>query len=221
MRFGRSLRKSIYEPWRSYYIDYQKLKVLLREEDAVDGDVNHPWTDEEEQRFTDELINVQLEKINAFQVDTFNRLRDKTSELQQKLDYLPSSATDEESPDEKKNKDRKEVLEGTLKELDQVSQEINELSKFSRINFTGALKAAKKHDRRRGTNYKVRPLLQVRLAALPFNSEDYSALLYRLSSLYSFVRQGLRDDAEPTQSTSEPITEVKRYVSHKCQLENP
>ena len=36
----------------------------------------------------------------------------------------------------------------------------------------GFLKAAKKHDRKRGHAYRVRPLMQVRLAELPFNKED-------------------------------------------------
>ena len=63
---------------------------------------------------------------------------------------------------------------------DSITKQINELEKYSRINYTGFLKAAKKHDRRRGSQYRVRPLLQVRLAALPFNVENYSPLLHRL-----------------------------------------
>lgn len=84
------------------------------------------------------------------------------------------------------------VLKNTLKELDDITFHINQLQKFSRINFTGFLKAAKKHDRRtRGAEEKgkkkanegggpmVRPLLQVRLSALEFNKEVYSPMLYR------------------------------------------
>lgn len=91
--------------------------------------------------------------------------------------------TDEES---------RNVLKDTLKELDDITFHINQLQKFSRINFTGFLKAAKKHDRRsRATEEKgkkkakseggpmVRPLLQVRLSALEFNKEVYSPMLYR------------------------------------------
>lgn len=92
--------------------------------------------------------------------------------------------TDEES---------KNVFKDTLKELDDITFLINQLQKFSRINFTGFLKAAKKHDRRtRGAEEKgkkradgegggpmVRPLLQVRLSALEFNKEVYSPMLYR------------------------------------------
>lgn len=93
----------------------------------------------------------------------------------------------------------KTAMSETLKELDEISFHINQLQKFNRINFTGFLKAAKKHDRRTraiGVDGKakkvkqgegglmVRPLLQVRLSALEFNKEVYSPLLYRYAAIF-------------------------------------
>lgn len=179
MRFGRTLRKSTYAPWASNYIDYAKLKKLLREDETSHNDAK-AWTEEDESRFVEELVNVQLEKVNAFQADTYKQLRQRTSECEAKLGR--SGGTKETSKDLAENIDAevdKEVLRSVLEELDNITKEVNELEKYSRLNFTGFLKAAKKHDRRRGSKYRVRPLLQVRLAALPFNSEDYSPLLYR------------------------------------------
>ena len=182
MRFGKTLRNSIYAPWKSNYIDYTKLKILLREnEDEEEG----TWTEKDEGQFVEELINVQLEKVNSFQVDTSKRLRERTSECEGTLESV--AETDFDSSEIKKARDEKNHMSGAqndplrsvLQELDDITTEVNELEKYSRLNFTGFLKAAKKHDRRRGSKYKVRPLLQVRLAALPFNSEDYSPLLYR------------------------------------------
>lgn len=179
MRFGRTLQKSIYAPWASNYIDYAKLKKLLREEEPSEHD-GKAWTEEDESRFVEELVNVQLEKVNAFQVDTYKHLRERMSECEAKLGR--SGGTEETGKDLSENVDAEvgdEVLRSVLEELDNITKEVNELEKYSRLNFTGFLKAAKKHDRRRGSKYRVRPLLQVRLAALPFNSEDYSPLLYR------------------------------------------
>lgn len=199
MRFGRTLQNSAYAPWKSEYIDYRKLKKLLRE-DEKDGE---GWTEEDEGTFVEELVNVQLEKVNAFQVNTYKNLRERTSECEGTLDGIVGSEgaeKDEKGEKSKKDekekkgengekadsaagkddtKDNKDVLHSVLAKLDKITTEVNELEKYSRLNFTGFLKAAKKHDRRRGSKYKVRPLLQVRLAALPFNSEDYSPLLYR------------------------------------------
>lgn len=181
MRFGRTLQSSIYTPWRSNYIDYAKLKKLLRESESLEKDAQ-AWTEEEESRYVEELVNVQLEKVNAFQANTYKRLCERTSECEGSINLLVTPGDAEETsqePGKQKSHDERAVLRSTLAKLDEITQEVNELEKYSRLNFTGFLKAAKKHDRRRGSKYRVRPLLQVRLAALPFNSEDYSPLLYR------------------------------------------
>ncbi len=195
MRFGKTLRNSIYEPWASNYIDYAKLKQLLREDRASEED-ERVWTEDDEGRYVDELVNVQLEKVNAFQAETYKGLRERTSDCEARLENearsekkgkeasVKSQGQDEKQDEERNEKQDEKSLEGgklqqILKELDGITKEISELEKYSRINYTGFLKAVKKHDRKRGSKYRVRPLLQVRLAALPFNSEDYSPLLYR------------------------------------------
>jgi SPX domain protein involved in polyphosphate accumulation len=45
MRFGRTLEKSIYQPWRDNYIDYAKLKKLLREDDSASNSPNRQTSD--------------------------------------------------------------------------------------------------------------------------------------------------------------------------------
>ena len=219
MKFGRSLQQSIYEPWRENYINYKKLKALLREDDVVVGSKDNPWTDEDEQRFVDELANVQLEKINAFQVETYKTLKERTSQCESKLEqYVANKEAETEERKERDEEEKLNFLNETSNELDSIRDEVTRLEKFSRINYTGALKAAKKHDRRRGANYKVRPLLQVRLASLPFNSEDYSPLLYRLSAMYSFIRENLGDNFHRTISNLESTTKAGGYTSHKCKV---
>ena len=237
MRFGKTLKNSIYEPWKSNYIDYGKLKRLLREDGPEDEEKE--WTEDDEGKFVEELVNVQIEKVNAFQVETYKSLRERTSDCELRLEnFAESEKKDKEASKEGEKEDEKsqKSLQEVLKELDGITKEINELEKYSRINYTGFLKAAKKHDRKRGSNYKVRPLLQVRLAALPFNSEDYSPLLYRyvidpvplqaitsgtyldarLSTMYSFVRQRLDGESERTKSMTESKSGKETYTSHKC-----
>ena len=188
MHFEETLKKSIYKPWKFNYIDYAKLKRLLRDDDnAADdgsrgkiGDEKKIWTEADEGAFVEELVNVQLERVNAFQADTYSALQERTSKCEARLEPLLAHGDKPAgSNDIAVNENKEKELDGILGELDGISREISELEKYSRINYTGFLKAAKKHDRKRGSNYKVRPLLQVRLAALPFNSEDYSPLLYR------------------------------------------
>ncbi|KAL3466560.1 VTC domain-containing protein [Aspergillus heterothallicus] len=190
MRFGKTLRNSIYPPWSKNYIDYNRLKGLLREPDVIDddSDTDSSWTEQDEEAFVQELLNVQLDKVNAFQVQTSQQLRDRTAACEDKLRPLARTEDDDDAMAVDESEKIK-IASEVLTELDDITKEVSELEKYSRINFTGFLKAAKKHDRKRGARYRVKPLLQVRLSQLPFNSEDYSPLVRRLSVMYSFVRE--------------------------------
>jgi SPX domain protein involved in polyphosphate accumulation/uncharacterized membrane protein YidH (DUF202 family) len=208
MRFGKTLSDAIYPPWKDKYLEYDKIKKLLREDETSPqgrgGEGS--WTEQDEENFVHELTVAQLEKVHQHQVDTFNSLRDRTAACEAKL---PSSEGEDAG---KVDKEYKEVAKELMPELDSISKELNELRKFSRINYTGFLKAAKKHDRKRGLKYRVRPILQVRLAQMPFNQEDYSPLLFRLSTMYSWARQML----EGEEAGKEAETDVKPTDEYKA-----
>ncbi|KAF7128340.1 hypothetical protein CNMCM5793_003070 [Aspergillus hiratsukae] len=219
MRFGKTLKNSVYPPWSGKYIDYHKLKVLLKEHDVITEDASDsedsPWTEEDEEAFVQELINVQLDKVNAFQVETSQKLKERTSACESRLLPLAPNADQETATATVDEKEKKSIASEVLQELDQIAKEVSELQKYSRINFTGFLKAAKKHDRKRGARYRVRPLLQVRLSQLPFNSEDYSPLVHRLSVMYSFVRQILSEGAVEVGDAGETRFGQDTYSSYK------
>ena len=103
-----------------------------------------------------------------------------------------------------------------LAELDGITKEVKELEGFSRINFTAIIKATKKHDKLRGKSYKLRPFIDARLARNPMQTEDASPLLYRLSALYSFVRQSLEGKSKEALSFAESSTDGEGFTSHKC-----
>ncbi|KIW99343.1 uncharacterized protein Z518_11331 [Rhinocladiella mackenziei CBS 650.93] len=211
MRFGKTLSDSIYPPWKDKYLEYDKIKKLLREDETSPqgrgGEGS--WTEQDEENFVHELTVVQLEKVNQHQIDTFNAIRDRAAACEAKL------PTPEKDDSGRTEEEWKAVAQDTLEELDSISKELNELKKFSRINYTGFLKAAKKHDRKRGLKYRVRPILQVRLSQTPFNQEDYSPLLFRLSAMYSWARQKL-DGEEAAAKVAEADTKPKdTYTAHK------
>lgn len=250
MRFGRTLQISVYEPWKDNYINYAKLKKLLRDDESAPSspstETKDEWTEVDEGAFVDELVNVQLEKVHAFHKDTYERLRERTAKCEARLDTVAVAENGEQQQEDGEqpkangegegegeangngkqpipsDQGKQHILKEVLSELDQMSKEMSELEKYSRINYTGFLKAAKKHDRKRGASYRVRPLLQVRLAALPFNKEDYSPLLYRLSAMYNFVRQHLDSASKKGISISESQLGKEEYISHKfwVHLEN-
>ncbi|KAL1796076.1 hypothetical protein ACET3X_006300 [Alternaria dauci] len=237
MKFGTTLRKSVYAPWKDKYIDYDKLKKLLKDNEDDDS-----WTADDESAFVDELANVQLEKVHNFITDISQKLRDRTTACEKKLEPLAigiQAEGDQEGKGDKENKEgkgaglladassdaskkpelsqqeREKVLKDVLCELDNITKETKELESFSRVNFTAVIKATKKHDKLRGSSYRLRPFIDARIARHPLHTEDASPLLYRLSALYSFVRQSLEGRSKEALSFGEGSTDGESFTSHK------
>ncbi|KAK6527871.1 Phosphate metabolism transcription protein [Arthrobotrys megalospora] len=208
MKFGETLKKSLKEEWKDNYIDYGKLKKLLREKDPEPTQ----WTEQDESNFVEELVNVQIEKVNAFHAKLGAELKDRVNACEAKLEpLLAQNAEGKTTAKDAVDEETKQLLNTVTQELDTISKEIADLYKFARLNFTACLKAAKKHDRLK--QYKIRPLVQVRLSLLPFSSEDYSPLLYRISALYAFV--GQYDQTKPPSKPLPSKSSSKTYESHK------
>lgn len=208
MRFGKTLQTSTFETWQDKYLDYAKLKSMLREDDY--GMDDGSWTDADETRFSDEIFNVQLEKVASFHESKFRELRDRIDAAWGKLrEISPEKQQEEEekggeqqeqSSEEQKRpaSPRSDITTQRLKELeaelDAITNEINELKRYSNLNYTGFLKIVKKHDRKRGLRYKIRPLMMKSLADRPFNSEHaYAPMIHRLSLAYFTVKQQLEE----------------------------
>lgn len=127
MRFGKILRNTQYGPWQSYYLDYTKLKRLLREDELDDidrafsnGDQARQWTEEDESTFVEELLNIQLEKVNAFHVDMLKQLRERASDCETCLERHAASA--EGDVDYKDKEKDSELLSSVEGELDKYAQ---------------------------------------------------------------------------------------------------
>jgi len=194
-------------------MDYSKLKSMLREQNGDDDDV--PWTEEDENRFCDELFNVQLDKVSQFQAKTASSLQQRADAVFDKLRELAPSE------DKSKTGHTDSRLKELRAELDAIVNEVKELKRYSSINYTGFLKITKKHDRKRGDRYKVRPMMRVSLAEHGLNSEQgYSTLLNKLSLMYYAINQTI-DEGEQQQQPlelehQEEVHNGERYTAYKC-----
>lgn len=174
MKFGETLSASKHGDWA--YIDYDNLKALLKQDKP-----SEEWSENDESSFVEKLDS-ELEKVYSFQNQKYDALLEDVSKIESDLDDIK----------EQKTVDDRQV-KTYLRSLDELTEESKELEKYSRINYSGFIKIVKKHDKLH-TEYTVRPLLTVRLQACPFNRENYSPLLYRLSALYAGVRDAAGDD---------------------------
>lgn len=183
MLFGAKLQNEIYPPWKDYYIDYDGLKKMLKENVIVDG--AQVWTVDDEKAFAAELDR-ELEKVYSFQVSKYKDIDSGIS----KLELITEKYLEELSAGKKPILDKQSFE----KKLEELLAETNELDHFARLNFTGFSKIVKKHDNLH-KGYSVKALLNVRMKSLPLNniSEDTSPYLYRISVLYSFLRDTVQD----------------------------
>ncbi|CCF57326.1 hypothetical protein KAFR_0C03340 [Kazachstania africana CBS 2517] len=185
MLFGVKLANDIYPPWKDSYISYDGLKKLLKEDN--DDTTNQEWTERDESRFV-EALDSDLEKVYTFQVDKYNNLMDK-------LTHLEKETSTEDKVRQLDPDTFQRILEDALSEA-------KELDNFSRLNYTGFMKIVKKHDKLHSQYPSVKSLLQVRLKELPFHSEEYSPVLYRISFLYTILRCNFSTISKSLASTS-------------------
>ncbi|RKF57793.1 Vacuolar transporter chaperone 2 [Golovinomyces cichoracearum] len=209
MKFGRTLHNSVISKWESQYVDYTKLKNLLKE----DTDKHTQWTENDENKFCDAIFNVELNKVADFHEETFKKLESRTRNAASELQKL---ASESDIPNNSKATARFKEIEATL---DDIITETKDLKKYSEINYTAFLKIVKKHDRKRGNNYKIRPLLLMSLNKRPFNSvQRYTPLLTKLSVLFYVVRQHLDEESDVfdvTTSEHSRLQNGERYTAYK------
>ncbi|AQZ19062.1 VTC2 (YFL004W) and VTC3 (YPL019C) [Zygosaccharomyces parabailii] len=180
MLFGVKLANDIYPPWRASYIDYERLKKLLKEAlisdkstEATARGEDPSWSESDESRFV-EALDKELEKVYGFLVSKYDS-------LMARLNHLEEQTTSED-------KIKELNFDNFQKALEEVLAEARQLDSFYRLNYTGFFKIVKKHDKLHPKYPSVKSLLEVRLRELPFHSEEMSPLLYRISFLYNALR---------------------------------
>lgn len=179
MKFGETLKEKIKPDWKFYYIDYDGLKKLIKERTSA----KDFFEESDEANFVDHLES-EMQKVLDF--------RDvKIGELTRHVQYCEEKINTDSIKDEK----CKEELET---EINRVTDELVDLSSFTRLNYTGFIKILKKHDKH--TAFMLKPMFMIRLKSKPFFLETLDNLVYRLSKLFDRLRRGLTDlkDSEKT-----------------------
>ncbi|KAF9922597.1 vacuolar transporter chaperone [Linnemannia zychae] len=167
MKFGDKLEDSIYESWKENYVQYNALKKQL--EQGLSGP--NGWTERDEGIFGQTLDN-DLTKIYNFVNAKFEELQERTTKAELKV------ATFHETYDQR-------ALESLTAAISEITDEVNQLSKYCRTNYAGFLKIVKKHDK--NVPYKLRPVFMVQLKSRAFYSVNFDSLIVRLSKLYHTI----------------------------------
>lgn len=108
---------------------YDDLKVILKKET-----LRGSWNEESESKFV-ERLEKELGKVYGFQ-------RSKMGEINRRI---KSESREVNVLCEKENPEEDEFTASEM-ELEHIIADVHDLSKFTRLNYTGFLKIIKKHD---------------------------------------------------------------------------
>ncbi|KAF9433426.1 vacuolar transporter chaperone [Entomortierella beljakovae] len=164
MKFGDNLERSIYSPWKEYYVQYNVLKKQL--EDGISKPAG--WTERDEGIFG-QTIDGDLTKVFNFSNEKFEELLERTTKAESSVNTF-QEYRDRNAPD------------NISSDIAKITDEVNQLSKYCRTNYAGFLKIVKKHDK--NVPYKLRPVFMVQLKSRAFYNVNFDSLIVRLSKLY-------------------------------------
>ncbi|KAF9115238.1 vacuolar transporter chaperone [Mortierella sp. AM989] len=170
MKFGDNLENSIYPAWKEYYVQYNVLKKQL--EDGISKPAG--WTERDEGIFG-QTLDVDLTKVYNFVNEKFEELLERTTKAEVR------TAAFQESYDQK-------AIDALTSTISEITDEVNQLSRYCRTNYAGFLKIVKKHDK--NVPYKLRPVFMVQLKSRAFYNVNFDSLIVRLSKLYHALGAG-------------------------------
>ncbi|KAJ3212359.1 vacuolar transporter chaperone [Dinochytrium kinnereticum] len=180
MKFAKRLGDHINEDWRFYYLDYDGLKRQLKDRTAAGK-----FTEQDEATFVEQLER-ELEKVASFR-------QIKGDELTRRVEHCEHAVFSIVRSNAAYNPDDSAILATIKDDVDRITEEVAELSKYTRINYTGFMKIIKKHDKH--TSYQLKPMFSVLMNNRPFYKENVDSLIVRLSKLFETVRTGIHDPA--------------------------
>jgi SPX domain protein involved in polyphosphate accumulation/uncharacterized membrane protein YidH (DUF202 family) len=188
MKFGETLKQKIKPEWKFYYINYDGLKELIKERTSA----KDFFEESDEASFVNHL-EMEMQKVLDF--------RDvKIGELTRHVQYCEEKINNDTVKDDKS----KQELET---EISRVTDELVDLSSFTRLNYTGFIKILKKHDKH--TAFMLKPMFMIRLKSKPFFLETLDNLVYRLSKLFDRLRRG---DVDTKDSASNEVKDNQVFL---------
>ncbi|PVU96121.1 hypothetical protein BB561_001394 [Smittium simulii] len=179
MKFGQKLRENIFADWKFYYLDYDGFKSFIYEKSAIG------YTADDEAEFVTRLES-EIEKMQEFQQNKIIHVKRTIESCHNQINLIKKNRGSENA--------KLEQLQVIEDEINVIILEVNELAKFTRLNFTALVKIVKKHDK--NVSFMLKPIFTQRMNNMPFFLESFDVLLLKLSKLYKIVRDGGEDLSE-------------------------
>ncbi|KAI9009981.1 VTC domain-containing protein [Phycomyces nitens] len=170
MKYGLELQQNIFTPWRLSYIAYDLLKQELKTRQT-----HHGWTRRDEDDFIG-LLDNELTKVYDF-------INAKLSEIDARILYCERTINGLQ----KNTSVSQDINYGLMDEtLTEILFDVNDLSKFTRVNFTAIQKIIKKHDKWTHLNLKQDYVQTLRNK--PLDKQRFDVAIIYISALHDICR---------------------------------
>ncbi|KAI9350425.1 VTC domain-containing protein [Pilaira anomala] len=182
MKYGQELQQNIFSPWRLSYISYDILKKELKIRQ-----LDHGWTDKDESDFTN-LLDNELTKVYDF-------VNAKLSEIDARILYCERTIQTLQKNPSVSSDANYGIMDEALTEI---LFDVNDLSRFTRVNFVAIQKILKKHDKWTGLNLKHDFVNKLR--EKPLDKQRFDVAIIYISALHDICRN--RGKQSPGNSAS-------------------
>lgn len=173
MKYGLELQQNIFPPWRLSYIAYDVLKQELKTRQ-----LEHGWTDQDEAEFV-QLLDNELAKVYDF-------VNAKLSEIDARIMYcertIQSLQRNQSTTAEVSNSSYSMMDEA----LTEILFDVNDLSRFTRVNYTAIQKILKKHDK--WTHLNLKQAYVAKLRDKPLDKQRFDVAIIYISALHDICR---------------------------------
>ncbi|KAI9030912.1 VTC domain-containing protein [Phycomyces nitens] len=170
MKYGAELQDNIFGPWRSSYIAYDTLKKELKARTQ-----NRIWSDQDEYEFVCLLDNEHI-KVHDF-------INAKLSEIDTRILYCERTIQSLQNSETMNSDAGYSLMDETLTEI---LFDVNDLSRFTRVNFLAIQKILKKHDR--WTLLNLRQEYVLKLREKPLDKQRFDVAIVYISALHDICR---------------------------------
>ncbi|KAG2202054.1 hypothetical protein INT47_006246 [Mucor saturninus] len=182
MKYGLELQENIFPPWRLSYISYDILKQELKSRQ-----LDHGWTNRDENDFV-HLLDNELAKVYDF-------VNAKLSEIDARILYCERTIQTLQKNPNMNSDANYSIMDEALTDI---LFDVNDLSKFTRVNFTAIQKMLKKHDRWTGLDLKKTYVTKLR--EKPLDKQRFDVAIVYISALHDICRN--RGKQSPGNSAS-------------------
>ncbi|KAI8333826.1 VTC domain-containing protein [Chlamydoabsidia padenii] len=180
MKYGLELQENIFAPWRLSYIAYDVLKQELKTRQQ-----DHSWTEQDESDFV-LLLDNELTKVYDF-------VNAKLTEIDSRILYCERTIQTLQKNSTMHSDANYRIMDEALTEI---LFDVNDLSKFTRVNFLAIQKILKKHDKWTGLNLKQDYVGKLR--EKPLDKQRFDVAIVYISALHDICRrQGKANEAKP------------------------